>query len=334
MLISPTELLKTEGQLSKEDFISLLKYPGTEIERIAGQKAREHFGNTVFLRGLIEISNYCRCNCYYCGIRRGNKAVRRYRLTGDEILSTCELGHKLGFETFVLQGGEDPLWRGEPLVEIVSEIRALYTDVAITLSLGEMTSAEYQALYDAGANRYLLRHETMDEMHFSRLHPDQQKLSTRKEALEVLQKIGFETGAGGMVGSPYQTIECLAQDLMFIQEFQPRMIGIGPFISHVDTPFRDFPSGNLDMTIRMVALCRLICPTAYIPATTAVASLSFDGRRRAIDAGANVVMPNLSPPNYRDLYTLYNNKAVTGAEAAEGLELLKAELADFGYVGR
>lgn len=313
------------------DYLSLLSMPGTEIEEVAGQVARERFGRTVFLRGLIEISNYCRCNCYYCGIRSSNKDIVRYRLTHDQILDTCRVGAELGFKTFVLQGGEDPYWRGDRLVDLITQIHHTYPDITITLSLGEMSREEYQALHDAGASRYLLRHETIDPDHFQQLHPEQQTIAHRVEALRALKSIGFETGAGGMVGSPGQTLRHLAKDLCFIQEFQPDMIGIGPFIPHRDTPFRQYPSGNLELTLRMVALCRLICPHANIPATTAVASLAADGRRRALEAGANVVMPNLSPPDYRHLYSLYNNKARTGSEAAEGLSLLRAELLQYGY---
>ncbi|MBR8702552.1 [FeFe] hydrogenase H-cluster radical SAM maturase HydE [Porphyromonas levii] len=323
--------LKDGERLSEVDFLSLLSLPTTEIEEIAGQVARNRLGYTVFLRGLIEISNYCRCNCYYCGIRSGNKEVVRYRLSHDEILETCQIGAKLGFQTFVLQGGEDPYWRGERLVQLITQIHKSYPDITITLSLGEMMMDEYQALYEAGARRYLLRHETIDPIHFQQLHPVDQTIATRLEALRALKAIGFETGVGGMVGSPGQTLHHLTKDLCFIQQFQPDMIGIGPFIPHNDTPFRHYPSGSLDLTLRMVALCRLICPNANIPATTAVASLASDGRRKTLDAGANVVMPNLSPPTYRDYYSLYNNKARTGSEAAEGLTLLRAELSQYGY---
>lgn len=313
------------------DYLSLLSMPGTDIEKIAGQKARERFGHVVYLRGLIEISNFCRCNCYYCGIRSGNHNVIRYRLTHDEIIETCRVGAELGFQTFVLQGGEDTYWRGTRLVELVAQIHQTYPEITITLSLGEMSSEEYKALYDAGARRYLLRHETIDPDHFRYLHPEGQTLENRVEAIRRLKSIGFETGVGGMVGSPGQTLQHLAKDLCFIQQLRPEMIGIGPFIPHQDTPFSEYPNGSLELTLRMVALCRLTCPNANIPATTAVATLASDGRKRALDAGANVVMPNLSPPKYRDYYSLYNNKARTGSEAAEGLALLRTELLQYGY---
>lgn len=321
-----------EGErLSEVDYLSLLSMPGTDIEKIAGQKARERFGHVVYLRGLIEISNFCRCNCYYCGIRSGNHNVIRYRLTHDKIIETCRVGAELGFQTFVLQGGEDTYWRGTRLVGLVAQIHQTYPEITITLSLGEMSSEEYKALYDAGARRYLLRHETIDPDHFRYLHPEGQTLENRVEAIRRLKSIGFETGVGGMVGSPGQTLQHLAKDLCFIQQLRPEMIGIGPFIPHQDTPFSEYPNGSLELTLRMVALCRLTCPNANIPATTAVATLASDGRKRALDAGANVVMPNLSPPKYRDYYSLYNNKARTGSEAAEGLALLRTELLQYGY---
>lgn len=330
MQTSVTKILEGE-QLSEADFLSLLTYPGDEIERAAGALARKHFSNTIYLRGLIEMTNYCSNNCYYCGIRRDNKKVQRYRLSREQILDTCVAGAELGFQTFVLQGGEDPYWRGERLVDLVAEIHGTYPGITITLSLGEMSTTIYQQLYDAGARRYLLRHETIDPQHFSYLHPSEQTLKRRLECLQALKEIGYETGVGGMVGSPAQTLECLSKDLSFIQSFQPAMIGIGPFIPHVDTPFRDFPHGGLELTVRMVALCRLLCPKANIPATTAVASLSEKGRLMAIEAGANVVMPNLSPPDYRALYALYDGKAYSGSEAAEGLIQLKAELHKCGF---
>lgn len=328
-----TLVTKLEGgeQLSEADFLSLLTYPGNYIEQRAGAVARRYFAQTIYLRGLIEISNHCRCNCYYCGIRRDNNKVQRYRLSREDILETCRVGAGLGFQTFVLQGGEDPYWRGDRLVDLVAEIHDTYQEITLTLSLGEMPSEAYQKLYDAGARRYLLRHETIDPQHFSYLHPQVQTLQHRLGALYALKEIGYETGVGGMVGSPGQTLEYLAQDLSFIQSFQPSMIGIGPFIPHDDTPFRAFPHGGLELTIRMIALCRLLCPQANIPATTAVASISEKGRLMAIEAGANVVMPNLSPPNYRALYSLYNGKAYSGSEAAEGLLLLKKELRESGY---
>lgn len=319
-------------KLSVDELEALLGYEGCEIEQAAGEVARAHFGQTIYLRGLIEISNICSSNCYYCGIRASNKQVDRYRLGHEAIMATCRVGRELGFKTFVLQGGEDPYWRGEHLVRLVQDIRSTYPSVAITLSLGEMEEEAYQALYEAGANRYLLRHESINATHFATLHPASQTIERRVAALRALKRIGFEAGAGGMVGSPGQTMRHLAEDLYFIQDFAPAMIGIGPFIPHHATPFRDYPAGSLELTLRMVALCRLICPKANIPATTAVASLGGDGRRRAIEAGANVVMPNLSPPDYRNLYQLYDHKASTGSEAAEGLAILKDELADYGYV--
>lgn len=317
--------------LSVSEFLSLLLQDNNEIETKAGAIREHHFGNTIFLRGLIEISNYCRCNCYYCGIRRENERLTRYRLTREQILDACRVGAELGFHTFVLQGGEDTYWRGGRLVDLIKDIHGAYPEITITLSLGEMSSEQYQDLFDAGARRYLLRHETIHPSHYRHLHPKSQTLDHRLKALTSLKSIGYETGVGGMVGSPGQKLRYLAEDLYFIQEFQPDMIGIGPFLPHADTPFNNFPPGDLSLTLRMVALCRLICPTANIPATTAVATLSNRGREKAIKAGANVVMPNLSPPDYRSLYSLYDNKASYGSEAAEGLSLLRSELSRYGF---
>lgn len=333
MPTSLARLLQGE-QLEEEQFLELLNCEGDEVEKAAGAVAKEHFGREIKLRGLIEISNYCRSDCYYCGIRASNRAVDRYRLTEEEILEVCSIGNSLGLGTFVLQGGEDLYWRGDRLVELVRELHRKYPNVVLTLSLGEMSQPEYQELYDAGARRYLLRHETIDPLHFQQLHPPRQRIESRLAALNALKEIGFETGVGGMVGSPGQELCHLARDLAFIQRFQPAMIGIGPFLPHHDTPFRSYPRGSLDLTVRMVALCRLICPTANIPATTAVASLSNEGRRRAIEAGANVVMPNLSPPRFRQLYQLYDHKASFGSEAAEGIELLRSELASYGFTAK
>ncbi|CQB85745.1 [FeFe] hydrogenase H-cluster radical SAM maturase HydE [uncultured Porphyromonas sp.] len=332
----PTSLAKfLQGELLEEhEFLELLTYEGREIEETAGRVSVEHFWREIKLRGLIELSNYCRSDCYYCGIRASNKAVDRYRLTKEEILEVCSVGEGLGLGTFVLQGGEDPFWRGARLVDLVQELHRCYPKVVLTLSLGEMSRTEYQELYDAGARRYLLRHETIDPLHFKQLHPPRQRIEHRIEAIHALKEIGFETGVGGMVGSPGQKLYHLARDLAFIQRLQPAMIGIGPFLPHHDTPFRSYPSGSLERTVRMVALCRLICPTANIPATTAVASLSSEGRRQAIEAGANVVMPNLSPPRFRKLYQLYDHKASFGSEAAEGIEILRRELSSYGFTAK
>lgn len=323
--------LEAGERLSKEAYLSLLCAEGNQIEERAGQRARECFGRGIFVRGLIEISNICQNDCYYCGIRKSNKRVSRYRLTHEEVLSACEEGYKIGFRTFVVQGGEDPYWRGDRLIDLIHDIRIKYPDCAITLSLGELAKSELTALYQAGANRYLLRHETINREHYATLHPQEMRQETRLQALKNLKEIGFQVGTGVMIGSPEQTLSHLAEDLAFIASLQPEMIGLGPFIPHVDTPYRSKSAGTLETTLRFIALCRLTCPRANIPATTAVATLDPEGRKRAILAGANVVMPNLSPPNYRALYNLYDHKAYSGSEAAEGVALLEQELETISY---
>lgn len=295
------------------------------------KKALQQFGNKIFIRGLIEISNYCWNDCFYCGIRHGNDKVERYRLTKEEVLSCCEQGYELGFRTFVMQGGEDGYWRNERMEDLVSTIRKKYPDCAITLSLGEMTKEMYQKLYDAGANRYLLRHETAEKSHYESLHPSDLSFEKRRECLFRLKEIGFQVGSGFMVGSPYQTLDYLIKDLQFLWELQPHMIGIGPFLSHKDTPFAEKENGSVELTLRMLAILRLMFPKSLLPATTALGTIANDGRERGILAGANVVMPNLSPKKDRKKYMLYDNKIATGEEAAEGLEKLKSRIQAIGY---
>lgn len=298
----------------------------------AAQEVREiHFGKTVYIRGLIELTNICRNDCYYCGIRRGNKEVERYRLSQEQILACCERGYQIGFRTFVLQGGEDPYWTKERIASLVAQIRTTYPDCAITLSLGEWSEDAYLSFLQAGANRYLLRHETFDPEHYQVLHPKVMSSSARQECLRTLKRIGFQTGTGMMVGSPGQTTEHLIADIRFIEELQPQMIGMGPFLPHRQTPLKDAPAGSLELTIRLLAILRLMHPKALIPSTTALATLHPQGRIQGILAGANVVMPNLSPPEDRGKYQLYNDKAALGAEAAEGLSLLQAQLDPIGY---
>lgn len=321
--------------LSLGEYEELLSTTSPDSDHIltdlARRTAQERFGRGVYVRGLIEISNICANNCYYCGIRRGNAHVERYRLSEDEILESCHIGYHIGFRTFVLQGGEDPYWRGERLHDLVRKIRSLYPDCALTLSLGEMSRDEYKSLYEAGANRYLLRHETRNAEHYGHLHPSEMSGAYRLQCIRDLKEVGFQTGTGIMIGSPGQTVEHLAEDLAFIAELQPEMIGLGPFLPHRDTPFGREQVGRLETTLRFISLCRLICPDANIPATTAVATLHPEGRLRAILAGANVVMPNLSPSRRRALYSLYDDKAYSGSEAAEGVALLEEQLETIGY---
>lgn len=292
---------------------------------------RDVYGNKVYIRGLIEISNYCKNDCYYCGIRCSNSETKRYRLNKNQILNCCENGYKIGFRTFVLQGGEDSYYTDDLLCEIISEIKERYLDCAVTLSLGERSCESYKRLYDAGADRYLLRHETADNEHYEKLHPENMSLENRKKCLFDLKEIGYQTGSGFMVGSPYQTAENLVADIRFLQELKPEMIGIGPFITHKDTPFAKFESGTVEKTLIMISILRLMFPYALIPSTTAVRTLSENGHISGLKAGANVVMPNLSPIESRKKYTLYDNKAYSQDESAEGLDNLKKEFKAAGY---
>lgn len=327
--------LSQKSILQKEEWIFLFSNRDNEILEYACEKARQvsiqHYGNKVFARGLIEFTNYCKNNCFYCGIRTENKKASRYRLTKKEILDCCKIGNDLGFKTFVLQGGEDPYFTDEKLLEIITAIKENYPDNALTLSLGERSYASYLAFKNAGADRYLLRHETANPEHYRRLHPKNLSDLPRKQCLYDLKSIGFQTGTGFMVGSPFQTIENLAEDMLFIADFQPQMLGIGPFIPHQDTPFADFPAGSVDLTLFLLALSRIMLPNVLLPATTALGTLDPQGREKAVWAGANVLMPNLSPVNVREQYMLYNNKIATGLEAAEGVKKLAESMAEIGY---
>lgn len=302
-----------------------------ELAELAVAERKKYYSNTVYIRGLIEISNICKNNCLYCGIRRDNRDCERYRLNKEEILSCCEEGYELGFRTFVMQGGEDSFFTDEVLCDIISSIKEKYPDCAITLSLGERTYESYKRLYDAGADRYLLRHETADEEHYARLHPSSMSFRTRMNALEDLKKIGFQVGCGFMVNSPYQTSETIAKDLKFIEEFQPHMCGIGPFIPHKATPFADKEAGGVGFTCYLLSIIRLIRPNILLPATTALGSIEENGREKGILAGANVVMPNLSPYENRRKYELYNNKLFGSAESAQAILDLKKRMNAIGY---
>ena len=327
--------LHQKHTLTAEEYRSLLLCEDTTtnvyLQKKAQQTTIDRFGNAVFIRGLIEISNRCRNNCLYCGIRKGNTMVSRYALSRETILSCCREGHALGFRTFVLQGGEDVSQTDDWVTETISAVRKEFPDCAITLSLGEKSKEAYQRFFEAGANRYLLRHETFNETHYQELHPSEMSRNHRLRCLEWLKEIGYQTGTGIMVGSPRQTIDHLVEDLLFIERFHPEMIGIGPFIPHAETPFANKPAGSIKLTLKLLSILRLMHPSALIPATTALASLSSDGRERGILAGANVVMPNLSPSSVREKYSLYNQKAAFGSEAAEGLKLLEEQLNKIGY---
>ncbi len=320
--------------MNKSELTEIIKENSMQTEKALLTKAfslrKKYYGNKVYLRGLIEISNYCKNDCFYCGIRCSNQQVNRYRLTKEEILSCCKNGNVLGFRTFVLQGGEDLHYTDKYMCQIIDEIKTSYPDCAVTLSLGEKDKETYRAYKNAGADRYLLRHETADSTHYQRLHPSALTLENRKKCLYDLKDLGFQVGAGFMVGSPFQTYEHLASDLLFLRELEPHMVGIGPFIPHKDTPFRDFPQGALNLTVTMLALTRIILPKALLPATTALGTIAKNGREMAFSAGANVIMPNLSPIAFRKAYALYNNKAYTGDEAAEGIEKIKKTIEKCG----
>ena len=321
--------------LENQEFVELLTNRDADLDQYLFTKARnireQYFGKDIYIRGLIEFSNYCKNDCYYCGIRRSNRSVERYRLSKEQILECCKIGYDLGFRTFVLQSGEDNFYTDEMMVDIIAAIRKSYANCAITLSFGEKSYDSYKKYFDAGANRYLLRHETATDEHYAKLHPASMLLSTRKQCLNDLKEIGYQVGCGFMIGSPFQTIENIVADLLFIHDLQPQMVGIGPFISHKDTPFKDEKNGSLELTLFILGLIRLILPNALIPATTALGSINEIGRKSGILAGANVVMPNLSPLDVRNKYLLYDNKICTGDEAAECCFFLNRRMEEIGY---
>lgn len=298
---------------------------------LAREERHKYYGHDIYVRGLIEFTNYCKNDCLYCGIRKSNGNAHRYRLTKDEILSCCHAGYKLGFRTFVLQGGEDGYFSDERMTDIIHSIREAYPDCAVTLSIGEKSYDSYKAFFDAGADRYLLRHETYNSEHYNRLHPGSLSARDRQKCLWNLKEIGYQVGTGFMVGSPYQTAEHLAEDMLFIKELNPHMVGIGPFIPHRDTPFRNETAGTLELTLFMLGLLRLMLPKVLLPATTALGTIDPEGRELGILAGANVVMPNLSPDNVRKDYSLYDNKLCTGEEAAECRKSLENRMQAIGY---
>lgn len=329
-----TKLARTH-YLTDAELLTLLTSTEPDTNKLLAQEAdkfrRQYYGDEVYVRGLIEFTNYCKNNCYYCGIRAGNACVERYRLSLEEILACCAEGYKLGFRTFVLQGGEDPYYTDDKICALVIAIRAQHPDCAITLSIGEKSRASYQAYFDAGANRYLLRHETADETHYAKLHPESMSLANRKRCLFDLKDIGYQVGSGFMVGSPYQTPENLLSDLRFLQQLSPDMIGIGPYITHEHTPFKAMPSGSLEQTLRLLSILRLLFPYALLPATTALGTIAPNGRELGLQAGGNVVMPNLSPVAVRKKYELYANKICTGEEAAQCRGCLEARVRMAGY---
>lgn len=328
------EKLALEHDLSDVELLELLESRDSKTALFLQQQARtlreRFYGNRVFIRGLIEFTNYCKNNCYYCGIRRDNAKAERYRLTLEDILACCTEGYALGFRTFVLQGGEDPYFTDARMEEIVRAIRKLFPDCAITLSLGERSAESYRLLFEAGADRYLLRHETASAGHYHTLHPPEMSFEHRMNCLHQLKEIGYQVGCGFMVGSPGQSAAHLVRDLRFIKQFRPHMVGIGPFLPHQDTPFRSQPAGTAELTLYLLSILRLLLPEVLLPATTALGTAAGDGRERGIAAGANVVMPNLSPVAVRKKYMLYDKKICTGEESAQCIHCLRRRMATVG----
>jgi len=329
------EKLYNTGDLTDAELKALIEDDYAEVSAHLAKRAdevrRKYYGKKVFLRGLIEISSYCKNDCLYCGIRRSNKSAERYRLDISQIMECAENGYKLGFRTFVMQGGEDAFFTDEYICGIISELRKKFPDCAITLSLGERSAVGYRKMKAAGADRYLLRHETANEKLYQKLHPAEMSLDNRKNCLYNLIETGFQTGSGFMVGAPFQTTDDLISDIRFLQELQPHMIGIGPFIPHKDTPFKNEKGGTAELTLRLLGILRLMFPRVLLPATTALGTIAENGRTLGLKTGCNVIMPNLSPKEVRKKYNLYDNKLITGGEAAEGLALLKAEVEKAGY---
>ncbi len=327
--------LQKQHSLSLEEYEALISFYNEEnagvLARLARQEREKIYGRDIFIRGLIEISNYCKNDCFYCGIRRSNGACERYRLSEAEMLQCCKEGYELGFRTFVLQGGEDGYFTDEKLVPLIEQIKKAFPDCAVTLSLGERSRESYQRLYNAGADRYLLRHETADDTHYSMLHPKELLLSNRLQCLQNLKEIGYQVGCGFMVGSPGQTVKTLAKDLKWIEEFQPDMCGIGPFIPHHATVYATEEPGSVGFTCFLLSVIRLMQPDILLPATTALGTLDARGRERGILAGANVIMPNLSPESRREQYELYDNKASKGQESAQNIQELKMAMEAIGY---
>lgn len=327
--------LEMEEALSMEEWTKLIDHFTKEDAAYAANKARiiadEIYGKEIYIRGLIEFTNYCKNDCYYCGIRRSNEKADRYRLTKEQILACCHTGWTLGYRTFVLQGGEDGFYTDSWYEEIIGEIKEAYPECAVTLSLGERSKESYQRLYEAGADRYLLRHETASELHYGKLHPKALSLRNRKECLWNLQEIGYQVGCGFMVGSPYQTSAELAEDMRFIHELKPHMVGIGPFIPQKDTPFAQETQGSLSLTLFLLSLIRIMEKHVLLPATTALGTIDPKGRELGILAGANVIMPNLSPVEVREKYKLYDNKICTGEEAAECRGCIDRRITSIGY---
>ena len=329
------DLLNREHRLDADQWEALFStWTETDLSyamTLAREIAVKRFGKKIYFRGIVEFSNICKNDCYYCGIRCSNRKVSRYRLSPEDILACCSEGYEAGFRTFVLQGGEDGWFHDERMCAIMRAIKERYPDCAVTLSLGERSKESYEKLYGAGADRYLLRHETADACHYRILHPDSLSLENRLGCLQTLKEIGYQTGCGIMVGSPGQTPATLAKDMVYMQEFDPQMVGVGPFLPHQDTPFRNEKAGSVELTLLVLALCRIMLPNALIPSTTALGTVESEGRKLGVLAGCNVVMPNLSPAHVRKKYMLYDNKAGTDLSPQEGIALLRRQMEEIGY---
>ena len=327
--------LESRSTLDRVQWVQLISTFDHDDVVYAAQAARRistsRFGNKVYFRGIVEFTNHCKNDCLYCGIRCSNTEVNRYRLTTEQILECCSVGYAIGFRTFVLQGGEDVWYSTDRLVDLVTTIRASYPDCAITLSIGELDHESYQRLFDVGADRYLLRHETASPSLYSKLHPDFQPLERRLACLEDLKEIGYQVGCGMMLQAPFQTPDDLATDMLFMHDFQPHMVGMGPFIPHHATPFADQPAGDLETTLFFISLVRLMLPDVLLPATTALGTIDAQGREKGILAGANVVMPNLSPGTVRDDYLLYDGKICTGDDASACVGCMGMRMKNIGY---
>lgn len=329
------EKLRETKELSRDGFRQLITTMTADDEEYLYKNAREvreeYYGKDVYVRGLIEFTNYCRQDCLYCGIRASNRECERYRLTKEQILECADTGYGLGFRTFVLQGGEDMTFSDDDMCGIIEALKSKYPECAVTLSVGERERESYERYFKAGADRFLLRHESISPEHYSRLHTDSQNIGIRVRCLRDLKDIGFQTGCGIMIGSPYQTVEHIINDLLFMKEFQPHMVGMGPFIPHAQTPFRDEPAGSLEDTLHLLGIVRLMLPYVLLPATTALGTIVPTGRELGLLAGANVVMPNLSPLDVRKKYLLYDGKISTGSEAAECVDDLRKRVESVGY---
>ena len=334
-IYSLIDKLEKIHSLSPLEWKKVLSGLSDETRKYAAKKARavadSVYGKDIYIRGIVEFSNICKNNCYYCGIRAGNEKLDRYRLTEEDILECCRAGYSYGFRTFVLQSGEDLHYSTEQMCRIISEIKSEFPECAVTLSIGEKTFEEYKAYKEAGADRYLLRHETANKAHYEKLHPEEMSWDNRMRCLSDLKKLGYQTGCGIMIGSPFQTVDCLVDDMIFMSEFSPEMIGLGPFLPHSDTPFKDEPKGSYDMTLYLISLCRLMLPRVLLPATTALGTICPRGREEGVLAGANVIMPNLSPVSVRNKYMLYDNKICTGDSSGECRGCIERRMESIGY---